>query len=66
MLAVYLFLPVVVIASFAISMAIRQANEEARRFGDELRALGQLRPALVEIANEAERARAALEQLHRR
>ena len=66
MLVIYLFLPVVVIASFAIAMAIRQTNEEARRFGDELRALGRLRPALVEIANEAERARAKLEQLRQR
>ena len=66
MLAVFLFLPIVVIGATAISMATRRANEEARRLRAELTALGELRPALVAVRTDADRAREALTQLRRR
>jgi hypothetical protein len=66
MLAVYLFLPIVVIATFAIGRTLRTTNDEARRLRVALQELGQLRPALAEVQSEADRTRQAFEQLRRR
>jgi hypothetical protein len=66
MLAVYLFLPIVVIATFAIGRTLRTTNDEARRLRLALQELGQLRPALAEVQSEADRTRQAFEQLRRR
>jgi hypothetical protein len=65
-LAVYLLLPLVIASALAIAMALKGAADEAGRLGDELRGLGELRPALVEVRTEAERTRDALRQLHLR
>jgi hypothetical protein len=65
-LAVYLLLPVVIAAAFAIAMALKGASEEAQRLQQELQAMGGLRPALVEVRTEAERTRDALRQLRLR
>ena len=66
MFAIYLFLPIVAIATFAVSRAIRRTNNEAHRLNVALRDLAQLRPAMVEVRTEAERAHQSYRQIRRR
>ena len=66
MLAVYLFLPIVVIGALAVAAAIRGATAEAQRLGQAVDGLNRLRPALVEVRSETERTRRAFQQLRDR
>jgi len=66
MLAVYLFLPIIVISTLAVAAAIRATTAEATRLGESVRNLNQLRPALIEVRNEAEQTRRAFQQLRDR
>ena len=66
MLGVYLFFPILVIGTALVASAIRRATVEAHRLGESVDGLNQLRPALVEVQSEAERARRAFQQLRDR
>ncbi|MDQ1395197.1 MAG: hypothetical protein QOG64_456 [Acidimicrobiaceae bacterium] len=66
MLAVYLFLPIVVLGAFAVAAAIRGATAEAARLGEAVDGMNRLQPALVEVRSEAERTRRAFQQLRNR
>ena len=66
MLAVYLFLPIVLIGTLFVSTAIRRATSEAQRLGEAVDNLNQLQPALLEVSSEVERTRRAFQQLRNR
>ena len=66
MLGVYLFFPILVIGTVLVAGAIRRTTVEARRLGESVEGLNLLRPALVEVQTEAERARRAFQELRNR
>lgn len=56
---------IVLVTAVPALMLILRLAEETRQLTGELRRLGELRPAMVELRTDAQSARAALARLHR-
>ncbi len=65
MIGIWLLFPVLVVGAAAVLAAGRAAGREASRLRDELQSWQGLRPALVELRQEAEVAAAALRRVRR-
>jgi hypothetical protein len=66
MLAIWLFLPLLMIAFAAVAMVVRSAMSEARRLLYEVHALGDLHPALIAVRDDAARAADAVQRMRSR
>ena len=60
MLGTFLLLPLVIIGVLAVGAAVRAMTAEVDRLTGEIRRIGDLRPALVELRSSADVARGRL------